>query len=199
MLFSLLSSVIFLWKKLTTPRDYTILQEELEYTVDYNLNYRVEDDFWEMESKDWDGILDTFYVDSTGQDFRYTAIPQCVDHLVLRIKYYYNGRVYSVITQDLNYVPGENESSSMHFSIPLTSAWLVDHDDKPKLNLLHAIKRYSGPRGDWHGEAVPLKYFLYYTEEHLKSRFPKIILTNGLGMKKLVSTIDDYTINLQIP
>lgn len=199
MLFNLLSSAILFWKKITTPRDFTIVHEELEYNVDYGLKYHVEDEFWEEESKDWDGILDNFYADVTDRDFRYTAIPQCVEDIVLRIKYFYNGRIYSVITEDLNYLPGENESSSMHFSIPLTSAWLVDHDDKPKLNITHKIKRYAGPRGDWHGEAVPLRHFLYFDEEHLKSRFPKIILTNSLGMKKTVSTLDGFTTNLQIP
>ena len=114
MLFNLLSSIILFWKNITTPRNYKIVQEELEYNVDYNLKYHIEDDFWEEESKDWDGILDNFYVDATGQDFRYTAIPQCVEDITLRIKYYFNGHIYSVITEDLNYLPGENENLSMH-------------------------------------------------------------------------------------
>ena len=65
MLFNLLSSIILFWKNITTPRNYKIVQEELEYNVDYNLKYHIEDDFWEEESKDWDGILDNFYVDAT--------------------------------------------------------------------------------------------------------------------------------------
>tara|TARA_B110000444_G_scaffold260915_1_gene309921 strand:+ start:1976 stop:2581 length:606 start_codon:yes stop_codon:yes gene_type:complete len=199
MLFNLLSSIILFWKNITTPRNYKIVQEELEYNVDYNLKYHIEDDFWEEESKDWDGILDNFYVDATRQDFRYTAIPQCVEDIALRIKYYFNGHIYSVITEDLNYLPGHNENPSMHFSIPLTSAWIVDHDDKPKMNITHKVRRYAGPRGDFHGQAVPLRNFLYFTEEILKSRFPKIILTNSLGMKKTISTLDGYTTNLQIP
>ena len=30
----------------------------------------------------------------------------------------------------------------MHFSIPLSSAWLVDHDDKPMRNITEKVKRY---------------------------------------------------------
>jgi hypothetical protein len=46
MLFKLLSSVLYLYKKLTTPADYSVLSEELEYAIDYRMKYRIEDDFW---------------------------------------------------------------------------------------------------------------------------------------------------------
>ena len=76
MLFNLLSNLICFFKKITTPRDYSVVKEELEYSVDYDMRYRIEDDFWKVESKDWDGILENFHVDVTGLDFRYTAIPE---------------------------------------------------------------------------------------------------------------------------
>ena len=94
MLFKLLSNVLYFYKKLTTPRDYTIISEELEYRVDYRMKYHVEDPFWEQEERDWDGILDEFYLVATGQPFRYTVIPQNVKNLVLRVKYWYGGKVY---------------------------------------------------------------------------------------------------------
>ena len=87
----------------------------------------------------------------------------------------------------------------MMFTIPLSSVWIVDHDDKPQVNITEKVKRYAGPRNDFHGESVPLKDFLYYTTETLKSRFPKIILTNSLGMKKTLLTLEDSTTDLRIP
>ena len=106
-----------------------MVNEELEYSVDYDMRYRIEDDFWKGESKDWDGILENFHAD---------------------------------------------------------------------VNITEKVKRYAGPRGDFHGEKVPLRDFLYYDNEHLKNKFPKIVL-NGLGMKKAVSTLDGFTTDLQIP
>ena len=76
MLVNLLSNLICAFKNLTTPRDYHVVKEELEYTLDYDMRYRIEDDFWKEESRDWDGILENFYADVTGRDFRYTAIPK---------------------------------------------------------------------------------------------------------------------------
>ena len=198
MLLNLLSNLICFFKKITTPRDYSVVNEELEYSVDYDMRYRIEDDFWKGESKDWDGILENFHADVTGLDFRYTAIPENVSSIILRIKYFFNGRLYSVVTNDLNYVPGEKADAPMCFHIPLSSAWIVDHGDKPMVNITEKVKRYAGPRGDFHGEKVPLGDFLYYDNEHLKNKFPKIIL-NGLGMKKAVSTLDGYTTDLQLP
>jgi hypothetical protein len=87
----------------------------------------------------------------------------------------------------------------MHFSIPLSSAWIVDHDDKPIRNITEKVKRYSGPRNDFHGQKVALEDFLYYDRETLKESFPKIILANTLGMKKTLSTLEDFTTDLQIP
>ena len=200
MLTKLLSTIFFFYKYITTPRDYSVISEELEYTVDHDMSYMVEDDFWLKESKDWeDGILDEYYVDVTGEQFRHTIIPQNVKNIILRVKYYFNGRRYTAISNDINFKPGQNEDTAMHFSIPLSSAWIVDHDDKPMRDITEKVKRYSGPRNDFHGQKVPLKDFLFYEKDVLKDKFPKIILSNTLGMKKTLSTLDDFTTNLQIP
>jgi hypothetical protein len=199
MLVKLLSNLLFLYKNLTTPPDYKIIKEELEYKIDYDLKYQTDDKFWVEESKDWDGILDEYYVDVTGRDFRSTAVPQNVKYIILRIKYFYNGHVYTAISNDINFKPGENEDTAMHFSIPLSSAWIVDHDDKPIRNITEKVKRYSGPRNDFHGQKVPLEHLLYYDRIVLEERFPKIVLKNALGMKKVLSTTEDFTTGLQIP
>jgi hypothetical protein len=200
MLTKLLSSIFFFYKYIVTPRDYTIISEELEYVIDHDLDYMIEDDFWMKESKDWeDGILDGYYTNVTGMKFRKTIVPQNVKYTILRVKYYFNGKKYTSISNDINFKPGQGEDSAMHFSIPLSSAWIVDHDDKPMRDITEKVKRYSGPRNDFHGQKVPLEHFLFYDREVLKERFPKIILSNTLGMKKTLSTLDDFTTNLQIP
>jgi hypothetical protein len=200
MLTKLLSTIFFFYKYLTTPRDYSIISEEIEYAVDHDMKYQIEDDFWLAESKDWeDGILDEYYVNATGKNFRHTMIPQNVKWTILRVRYYFNGKRYTAISNDLNFKPGEGEDAAMHFSIPLNNAWIVDQDDKPMRDITEKIKRYSGPRNDFHGQKVPLEHFLYYDRDVLKDRFPKIILKNTLGMKKILSTLNDFTTDLQIP
>jgi len=199
MLFKLLSNVLYYYKKLTTPRDYSIISEELEYKIDYRMKYQVEDEFWEKESKHWDGVLDEFHSYVTGKQFRRTIVPQNVKNVTLRIKYWYDGRIYKAISNDINFIPGKNESEGMNFSIPLSSAWIVDHDDKPQVNITEKVKRYAGPRNDFHGQEVPLKDFLYYDTKTLQKKYPKVLLSNSLGMKKILLTTEDVTSDLRIP
>lgn len=200
MLTKLLSIVFLFYKYLITPKDYSIISEEIEYAIDPDMDYMIEDDFWMDESKDWeDEILDEYYTNVTGKNFRHTIVPENVKKLVLRIKYYFNGKKYTAISTDINFKPGQDEDTTMHFSIPLSSAWIVDHDDKPIRNITEKVKRYSGPRNDFHGQNIPLEYFLFYDRDTLRDKFPKIILANTLGMKKTLSTLNDYTTDLQIP
>jgi hypothetical protein len=199
MLVKLLSNVLYFYKKLTTPRDYTIISEELEYKIDYRMKYQVEDEFWENESKYWDGVLDEFHSYVTGNQFRRTIVPQNVKNVTLRIKYWYDGRIYKAISNDINFIPGKGEDPNMNFSIPLSSAWIVDHDDKPQVNITEKVKRYAGPRNDFHGQEVPLKDFLYYDKMTLQKKYPKVLLSNSLGMKKILLTTEDSTTDLRIP
>ena len=200
MLTKLLSSIFFFYKYIVTPRDYSIISEELEYAIDHDMGYLVEDDFWLEESKSWeDEVLDEYYTIVTGKKFRHTIVPQNVKYTILRVKYYFNGKRYVAISNDINFKPGQCEDSAMHFSIPLSSAWIVDQDDKPMRDITEKVKRYSGPRNDFHGQKVSLEHFLYYDKDTLKDKFPKIVLSNTLRMKKTLSTLNDFTINLQIP
>jgi len=200
MLVKLLSTLYLFYKQLMSPRDYSVISEELEYEIDHDMKYQVEDDFWMKESKDWDdGILDSYYTNVTGKNFRNTIVPQNVLSTILRVRYYFNGKEYTAISNDINFRPGKGEKTAMHFSIPLSNAWIVDHDDKPVRNITEKVKRYNGPRNDFHAQKVPLEHFLYYDRETLEKDFPKIILSNTLGMKKVVSTLDDFTTDLQIP
>ena len=199
MLFKLLSNVLYFYTKLTTPRDYSIISEELEYTIDYRMKYQVEDSFWEGESKDWDGTLDEYHVYVTGKPFRNTIVPQNVKNITLRVKYWYGGKVYKAISKNINFKPGEDEEDGMSFSIPVSSVWIVDHGDKPRVDITEKVKRYAGPRNNFHKQPVPLKDFLYYSQKTLIKKFPKIMVSNSLGMKKLVLTTEDFTTDLRIP
>lgn len=198
MALTFLSTLYYFYKNAVTPRNYRIISEQLEYKIDHDMKYQVDDPFWEEESKDWDGILDEFYVDVTGKNFRYTCVPQNVVYTVLRVKYYFNGKVYTAISTDINFRPGENEKTDVYFNVPLSSVWIVDQNDKPVRNITEKVKRYAGPRCDFHGERVPLHFLLYYEMSVLRDAFPKIIMTNALGVKKSVSTLDDFTTDLRI-
>jgi len=72
----------------------------------------------------------------------------------------------------------------------------MDIDDKPAKDVLGKIKRYAGPRGDFHRENVKISDMLYYDIDTLKTMYPTIKLTNVLGKVKSVSTVHDYVTDL---
>jgi hypothetical protein len=200
MLFKLLSNLIYFYKKITTFPDYYIVSKSLTYEIDPDIRYKTEDPFWEIESKDWeDGILTEYYTDVTYRNSMHTCIPQNVKNVILRVKYMFNGKVYTAISNNINFLPGVDEDKNVHFSIPLSSAWLVDHDDKPIRDITEKVKRYSGPRCDFHKEKVPIDQFLYYDRSYLETHLPKIIIKNALGMTKTISTLDTCITDLRIP
>ena len=126
-------------------------------------------------------------------------IPENVSRTILRIKYWYNNKQYKFITNDIEVVWPYAVRESMSFNIPLTSAVLLDFNNKPVRDITSKVKKYGGPKSDFHGEDVSIHDFLRYDEDVLKEQLPKIKLSNALGMTKVVSTHEDTIKSLQIP
>jgi len=187
------------YKYMTTLPDYYIDHVSMDYTVKPMTKYEIKDRFWKDESKYWDHDTDEVYCDLMYKDFVNTQIPENVTKTILRVKYWYNGKTYKLITENMNFCLPDDISDGFSFSIPLGEAWLVDHDDKPVKDITKKVKRYAGPKNDFHGEKVRICDMLYYTEETLRKDYPHIRLTNALGMSKNVSTLKGFTTDLRLP
>tara|TARA_B100000287_G_scaffold426744_1_gene475172 strand:+ start:1011 stop:1622 length:612 start_codon:yes stop_codon:yes gene_type:complete len=203
MLFNLLTSVI-IWfydriKYITSKPNYKIIDKSMEYHVN---NRKVPEDidgFWVDEYVEWDGKTESFYKDLNDVDYRYTSVPNNVNKTVIRIKYWYMDKIYKFLTYDMNHKWPPENTPGIVFNIPIVSAKLLDSDDKPVKDLLNKIKRYAGPRGDFHGQKVKISDMLYYDEEMLEQELPYIKIKNALGLTKTLSTENDYITDLRIP
>ena len=51
MIIKLLSTLYYFYKQLVTPRDYSIISEELEYEIDHDMKYQIEDDHMILHNK----------------------------------------------------------------------------------------------------------------------------------------------------
>lgn len=196
MMLNLLTKAFGFYKTLTTPENWSIIRETLEYDVIHDTKYEVEDAFWARESRDWgDRILSSYWVDCTDGGVRNTVVPNCVSKTVYRVKYWYNNRVYTFITTDLHQEWPPTQGDSMTFSLPYVAAWLCDEDDKPVRNVTEKIRRIAGPHADFHGQKVALRDVLYFDDDTLREVYPKLKITNALGQHKVVSTLDGFTTN----
>ena len=184
------------YKNFLKIRDYSVSKVFLEYEVDLDMKYQIDehDQFWLDEKKCWDEGESEFYLDVTNRPFAGTEVPQNVVRTIFRVHYWYNDQRYKYCTYnpDFEWPPNEG-SSAFSFSIPLTSVVLVDEDDKPVRDITSKVKRYAGPRGDFEGSEVRIRDLLFYDEDTLNKSYPKIQITNALGMKKVISTLTGTT------
>lgn len=194
MILNLLTYAWGMYRRLTTPRDHEIYAEDLEYYVDPTVRYQIDDAFWKDESRHWDA-LHALYTDVRGKPYRGTDVPECVQKLLVRVKYWYHGRKYTFLTDDINF-KFPPLKVGMSFTLPIVRATLLDHDDKPVRDVTTKITRLAGPKYDFHNQRVAIRDMFFFDEDRLRRDFPKIKLTNAIGQSSISSTLTDDATNL---
>jgi hypothetical protein len=194
-----LINAIYYIKLIFRKPDYKIIEKQLEYWVDHEKDYVTSDEFWEKESDDWYEHTSSYYT-RIMEDGGVPPPPEVVTKLLIRVKYWYNNHIYKFLTYDHDYQWPPVYQKGVQFSIPLSSAQLLDVGGTPVKDILGKIKRYAGPRGDFYGgQRIKIGEMFYYDEETLKELYPKIILKNVFGITKTVCTTDGYINDLRIP
>jgi hypothetical protein len=122
-----------------------------------------------------------------------------VYNIILRIRYWYGNKQYKFITKKVDVDWPVLLHNGISFNIPLVSVTLLDCNNKPVRDITSKIKKYAGPKSDFHGEDVPIRDMLRYDHTDLKEKYPKIKLVNAIGMSKIVSSYDDEIKTLRIP
>ena len=191
-LLKFLIDIILYFKNMLKAPDYSIISRELEYWVKKNDDgeEHVPGTFWRRQMDEWDGETETYAVD-LDEDECVPEPPDAVSKTVFRVKYWLNNRIHKYLTYDRNYKWPPKED--LRFCIPLMSAKLLDQHGKPVKDILDKVRRYRG------SEKVKIADMFYYDDETLKNELPKIELTNILGQKKIISTVDGYVTDLQLP
>ena len=191
------------YKNFFKIRDYAVSKVFLEYSVDLDMKYEIDEDdtFWQEEEKYWLEGENDFFLDVTNREYTCFELPQNVTKTIFRVHYWYNNERYKYITYDPEFLwpPSRDDYQTMAFTLPITSAVLVDEDDKPVRDVTRKVKRYGGPKGDFLGSDVKIRDLLFYDDDALQTAYPKIQITNALGTKKIVSTLTGTIKDLQLP
>jgi len=204
MMLNLLTTVI-IWvydsfKFIVSKPDYKIIHTSMEYfTNEIIPDEDTLDNFWYDEYREWDGYSMSHYKSLNGIDYKNTSIPENVEKTIIRIKYWYKDKVYKYITYDMNHEWPPIKKPGITFNMPMSSVHLLDSHDKPVRDLLNKIKRYAGPRNDFHNQKVLIRDMLYYDEETLKEEYPTIRLKNIIGFVKNIETSSSYITDFRIP
>jgi len=193
-----------LWVRLTRPANYFVDRASLEYTIKGRPErgeaiaepWLGEKKFWEWYKTPCLNFLASF---NHPDDYRSSPTPRCVERAISRVKYYFDGKPYKFICARSEHEWPPPEPTGVSFHVPLVEVILCDADGKPVRDITSKIKKYAGPRGDFHGEEVYIRDLLCYRIDTLKSEFPLLRLQNSLGLKKTLSTLDAVTTDLKIP
>jgi hypothetical protein len=178
--------------------DYCVVERIIEYSIIPDQEFKTNEPFWNKHAHEHDQTT-KYYLINTRIDDVIPTPPDTVDKMIIRIKYWYNNKIYKYITNNPNYVWPPPKPKSIFFHIPLSSAQLMDNDDKPVKDILEKIRRYGGPRADFYGEKVKISDMFYYTDSFLATTYPKIKIKNYFGMIKSVNTATGYLTDLRLP
>lgn len=204
MLVNLLNHVLLkvygLYKWVTTRPDYHIQSKLMEYQIrDGDEDEDITHEMWKQESQFWFQDRKKFYANVTNEDDYQDHIPKKVKNIVLRIRYWYNGKIYKIATTNLNLKLPDDLDTEFSFSIPLSTVYLVDDDENPLEDITERVKTYAGPKNDFHGQEIFIKDFLNQDEDELIKKYPKVKLTNSLGMSKVLSSSTNKITDLKVP
>ncbi len=199
---SLLINTIYTFKNvmnfLFSKHDFTIVDRYVEYYVDHTKEYETSDAFWLCEHEQIEPSTST-YLARVGMNETIPSPPDAVNKLIIRVKFWYNNKIYKFLTSKTDYTWPPKKMKTMSFHIPLSSAQLLDTGDKPVKDILEKIRRYSGPYSDFYGEKMKISDMFYYDESFMAPMYPKLKIKNCFGMMKTVDTATGYLTDLQLP
>lgn len=199
---SLLINVIYTLKNvmkiLFSKPNFTIVGRYIEYVVDHTKEFKTDEPFWEREREQIEPGTKT-YLANVDIDDEIPEPPDAVEKLIIRVKFWYNNKIYKFLTSNRKYTWPPVKVKTMRFHIPLSSAQLLDANDKPVKDVLEKIRRYSGPYSDFYGEKMKISDMFYYEESFMATTYPKIKIKNCFGMLKTVDTATGYLTDLQLP
>lgn len=199
---SLLINTIYTLKNvlnfLFNKHDFTIVDRYVEYYVDHTKEYETSEPFWESE-RDQIEPSTASYIGRLDMTEKIPPPPDAIDRFIIRVKFWYNNKIYKFLTCNTEYTWPPTKSKVMSFHIPLSSAQLLDTGDKPVKDILEKIRRYAGPFSDFYGEKMKISDMFYYDESFIATMYPKIKIKNCFGMMKTVDTATGYLTDLQLP
>ena len=70
----------------------------MEYFIDNRKPHLLEGEFWTNEMKKWDGLFDEHYAETKDMTYRGYRPPTNVNKTIIRIKYWYNDKLYKYLT-----------------------------------------------------------------------------------------------------
>ena len=169
---------------------YYVYQIEMTYNFDGKTEFYTKNKFWLNEKKYlmYDGTPDEHWVDVTNNYLTIGKAPPGVTDILYRIKYRYNKKSYTCLTDDPATDVSKIKAPDMAFKLPLKEVKLLDEDNQVIRDVTKKYMKLLGPNSNFHNYLTPKVYDLF-----MYNNYKYIQITNIIGQSKtfdINSTLD---------
>ncbi|MDA9846888.1 hypothetical protein N9C10_03035 [Flavobacteriaceae bacterium] len=172
------------------PKNNKIVSASLEYTLSDHDATKNKNKFWQKEMRYWSKHSNEYLTDITcyytPQLFKSLVEkrPKNIENYIVRIKYYFNDKLYKFITRnpvDYDWPPS---SSGMKFVMPISKAYILDTLGNQLKVVTDKVKKCAGPKFNFHNQKIKVSDIFDY--EHA---FCQIEYIDGTSK---IYKFDDY-------
>ena len=153
-------------------KNYDVVSASLEYKL-FNSKRcrRIDSTFWENEITFWSAYSTNYWVDITRffkpqiyENLIIEKMPSNVDRFILKVKYFYNGKIYTFISRNNDkYIwPPPSSQQSINFSLPILFASIFDKNGNKIKNITNKVKKCAGPKNNFHNQKIKASDISYY-------------------------------------
>ena len=130
-------------------KNFVIVSKILDYTVEDPEKVETGNKFWEAQREKWVPSHSMYSV-GVPHGTNYKPVPFGITDCHMRIRYFYNNKVFVFVSDDLEYEWPPKKPSLMKFSMPIKNAVLLNDDDVPVKNITTEVKNFTNHFGKFH-------------------------------------------------
>lgn len=142
-------------------KNYDISSTSIEYNLTDTKPKITKHNFWKNEMKYWTPYSKNYWVNITNYykpkiyEYLIKKMPTNVDDFILKVKYYYNGKIYNFISRNQTYYSWPPKpQKSMSFSLPIQSAFILDENGDTIKDITKKVKKCAGPQNNFHNQKI---------------------------------------------
>ena len=140
-------SIIQYFNDLFAYKNFLIVSKAMDYTVVDPEKVETGNKFWEAQREKWIPIHSMYSAGVSENQENYKPIPGGVTECQIRIKYYYNNKLYMYVSDDVDYEWPPKKPSLMKFSMPIKNAVLLNDEGVPVKNITGDAKSFTNHFG----------------------------------------------------
>lgn len=156
--------------------NHEIQKVSLEYNLS-DIGVETNNTFWGKEMSYWTKHSHEYWVDITSYykpdifENIIKKIPKNIENYILRVKYNFNGKIYTFITRNPTEYVWPPEKPELKFAIPIDKAFILDKFTNQVANVTKKVKKCAGPKFNFHNQKIKVSDIFDYEHAMCQIQF----------------------------